>query len=287
MNTNYCRHCGANLEHQLGANHDGAVCRCGKCGALNYAYRHGSDENIQKAKHSAQKAMARDEKGVKIRECGDTVAEIDEKMRAVAASGINVHYLSKRLDLARDRLEALERAYSSDPNDSQDKYDYELYAIGIELTSVDNKLDERVLQRQREEKKALKEAAKAEKQANKDRKRGRKQKRGGGRSASWNASRSGREAARSGREATRNGQDANRSVRSANRSVRNANRSAKQSNRTRMQKARGGRSESIDSKKIAFAVLAIVALLAAAYYDDPQGFMSVISKIDKMLGGGF
>ena len=276
MNTNYCRHCGANLEHQLGANHDGAVCRCGKCGALNYAYRHGSDENIQKAKHSAQKAMAREEKGVKIRECGDTVAEIDEKMRAVAASGINVHYLSKRLDLARDRLEALERAYSSDPNDSQDKYDYELYAIGIELTSVDNKLDERVLQRQREEKKALKEAAKAEKQANKDRKR----RRGGGRSASWNASRSGREAARSGREATRNG-------RNANRSVRNANRSAKQSNRTRMQKARGGRSESIDSKKIAFAVLAIVALLAAAYYDDPQGFMSVISKIDKMLGGGF
>ena len=283
MNTNYCRHCGANLEHQLGANHDGAVCRCSKCGALNYANRHGSDENIQKAKHSAQKAMAREEKGVKIRECGDTVAEIDEKMRAVAASGINVHYLSKRLDLARNRLEALERAYSSDPNDSQGKYDYELYAIGIELTSVDNKLDERVLQRQREEKKALKEAAKAEKQANKDRKR----RRGGGRSASRNANRSGRDAARSGREATRNGQDANRSVRSANRSVRNASRSAKQSNRTRMQRARGGRSESIDSKKIAFAVLATVALLAAAYYDDPQGFMSVISKIDKMLGGGF
>ena len=273
MNTNYCRHCGANLEHQLGANHDGTVCRCGKCGALNYANRHGSDENIQKAKHSAQKAMAREEKGVKIRECGDTVAEIDEKMRAVAASGINVHYLSKRLDLARNRLEALERTYSSDPNDSQGKYDYELYAIGIELTSVDNKLDERVLQRQREVKKALKEAAKAEKQANKDRKRGQKQKRGGGRSASRNANRSGRDAARSGR--------------SANRSVRNANRSAKQSNRTRMQKARGGRSESIDSKKIAFAVLAIVALLAAAYYDDPQGFMSVISKIDKILGGGF
>lgn len=292
MNTNYCRHCGANLEHQLGANHDETVYRCGKCGALNYAHRHGSAENIQKAKESTRKAAARQEKGAKIRECKASIAEMDEKMSATAARGINVHYLSKRLDLARDRLDALERAYSNDPNDSQDKYDYELYAIGIELTSVDKKLDERELQRQREEKKALKEAAKAEKQANKDRKRGQKQGRGGGRSASRNASSStsrgtGTSASRGDNHSTGWGtaRSTSRSAdRSANRSV---GRSAKQSGKARAQRTHGAGNALLNSKKIAFAALAVVALLAAAYYDDPQGFMSVISKTDEMLGDPF
>lgn len=154
MRTRRCYNCGAKLNRQLCFDFAGKTFRCDKCGALNHVYRINVDDDAQ----DTQGGIGY---GGQIRKFKAYVAGLDEKMGAANARGVNVHYLSKRLDLAKDRLETLEHAYSADHHMD---CGYELYAISIELSSVDKKIDEHEREKRRAEKAERKASRRAEKQ---------------------------------------------------------------------------------------------------------------------------